>query len=66
MTDISNLFMESHTTDLEDFLDDLLLLFSKDNPSIVVVRAHSDPYFHSVHDQSSQVGMIVDNYVQHL
>ena len=58
--------MESHTIDLEDFLDDLPLIFAKDDPYIVVVRAHSDTHVHSLHDQSSQVDVIVDSYVQQL
>ena len=58
--------MESHTTYLEHFYDDLPLLFTKDDSSIVVSRAHSDPQFHSLHDQSFQVGMIVDSHLQHL
>ena len=58
--------MESHTVDLGDSLDDFHLLFAEDDPSTVVARAHSDPHVHSLHDQSSQVGMIVDTYVQQL
>ena len=34
--------------------------------STVVARAHSDPHIHSLHDQSSQVGVIVDPYEQKL
>ena len=56
--------MESYTIDLGDFFDDIPLLFAKDDPSIVVVRAHFDPHVHSLHDQSSQVDVIVDPYVQ--
>ena len=56
--------MESHTIDLEDFFDDLPILYAKDDSSTGVVRAHSDPHIHSLHDQSSQVGVIVDTYVQ--
>ena len=56
--------MESHIVDLDDFFDDLIVLFAEDNPSIVVMSAHFDPHVHSLHDQSSQVGMIVDTYVQ--
>ncbi len=37
LTDILGFFMESHTIDLEDFFDDLLLLFAKDDPSTVVL-----------------------------
>ena len=43
-----------------------MLLFVEDDPSIVVVRAHFDPHVHSLHDQSLQVGMIKDPYIQHL
>ena len=50
LSDISALYLESHTIDLEDFLDDLPLLFVEDNPSIVVARAHSNPHVHSLHD----------------
>ena len=63
MSDISALFMESHIVDLEDFFDDLPLLFAEDDPSTVVARAYSDPHVHSLHDQSSHVGMIMDTYV---
>ena len=66
MLDISALFLKSHTIYLKDFFDDLPLLFAEENPSIVVVRAHFDPHVHSLHDQSLQVGMIVDTYVQQL
>ena len=58
--------MESHTTDLEDFFDDISPLFHEDDPSTVVARAHSDPHVHSLHDQSLQVDVIVDPYVQEL
>ena len=63
MTNISTLFLESHIVYLEDFFDDLPLLFAEDDPSIVVARAHFDPQVHSLHDQSFQVGVIVDSYV---
>ena len=66
LSDIATLSLESHTTDLEDFFDDLLLLFIKDEPSIVFVRAHFDPHVHSLHDQSLQADVIVDTYIQHL
>ena len=66
LTDILGLFMESHIVDLGDFSDDLHLLFDEDDPSTVVARAHSDPHVHSLHDQSSQVDMIVDPYEQKL
>ena len=39
LTNILGLFLESHTTNLEDFFDDLLLLFAEDNSSIVVAKA---------------------------
>ena len=58
LPDISALFLESHTTDMEDFFGDLLLLFSEADSSIVIA--------HSLHDQSFLVGMIVDSHVQHL
>ena len=58
--------MESHTLDLDDFFDDLPLLFDEDDPFIVVARAHSDPHVHSLHDQSLQVDVIVDPYIQQL
>ena len=48
LIDISSLFIESHTTYLEDFHDDPPLLFVEDDPSTVVVRAHSDPHVHSL------------------
>ena len=63
---ISALFLESHIVVLEDFFDDLLLLFAKDNPSTVVARAHFDAHVHSLHDHSLQASVIVDTYVQHL
>ena len=66
MADIASLFMESHTIDLGVSLDDLHLLFNRDDSSTIVVRAYSDPHVHSLHDQSSQVGVIVDTYVQQL
>ena len=50
LTDISTLFVQSHTIDLEEFFDDLLLLFAKDDPSTIVVRAYFDPHVHSLHD----------------
>ena len=51
--------MESHIEDLGDFIDDIQLLFDEDDPSSVVVRAHSNPLVHSLHDQSLQVDVIV-------
>ena len=62
MVDIAGLFVESHTIDLGDSLDDLHLLFDGDDPSTIVVRAHSDPHVHSLHDQSLQVDVIVEPY----
>ena len=53
MADIAGLFVESHTIDLGYILDDLHLLFDEDDPSIVVVRDHSEPHVHSLHDQYS-------------
>ena len=58
LPDISALFLESHIADMEDFFGDLLLLFSEADSSTVIA--------HSLHDQSFQVGVIVDTYVQHL
>ena len=52
--------------DLGDRFEDLHLLIDEGDSSTVVVRAHSDPQVHSLHDQSSQVGMIVDPYVHRL
>ena len=66
LEDSAGLFVESHTADLGDILNDLHLLFDEDDPSTVVLRAHSDPHVHSLHDQSSQVGVIVDTYVHQL
>ena len=58
MPDIAVLFLESHTIDIGDFHDDFSLLFAENASSTVIV--------HSLHDQSFQVGVIVDPYVQHL
>ena len=44
--------MESHIAYLGDIFDDIHLLFDEDDPSTVVVRAHSNPHVHSLHDQS--------------
>ena len=52
LPDISTLFIESRTTNLEDFFDDLPLLFAEDDSSTIVAMAHSDPHFHSLYDQS--------------
>ena len=52
--------------DLGDKPEHLHLLIDECDLSIVVARAHSDPQVHSLHDQSSQVGVIVDSYVQKL
>ena len=54
--------MESHIADLGDIFDDLHLLFDEADPPLVVMMAHSDPLVHSLHDQSSQVDVIVDPY----
>ena len=51
LPNIAALFLESHTVDMGDFYDDFLLLFSKES-STVVVRAHSNPQLHALHDQS--------------
>ena len=63
LADIVGLFVESHTTDLGDILDNLRLLFHEGDPSTIVTRAYSNPHVHSLHDQSSHVGMLVDAYV---
>ena len=57
LPDIATLFLESHTTDIEDFFGDLSVLFSKVDSSTVIA--------HSLHDQSFQVGVIVDSHEQH-
>ena len=66
LPDISALFVESHTIFLENFFNDLPLLFAEDDPSTIVLRAHFDPHVHSLHDQSLQANVIVDTYVQKL
>ena len=58
LPDISVLFLESHTVDIGAFYDDFSVLFAENASSPVIV--------HSLHDQSFQVGVIVDLYVQHL
>ena len=58
LPDILALFLESHIADMEDFSGDLSLIFSKVDSSTVIA--------HSLHDQSFQVGVIVDSHVQHL
>ena len=58
LPDISVLFLESHTADMEVFSDDFSLLFAENaSPTVLVC---------SLHDQSFQIGVIVDPYVQHL
>ena len=56
--------MESYIVDLGDIIDDIHLLFDEEDPSSVVARAHSNPLVYSLQDQSYQVHMIVDPYVQ--
>ena len=51
------------SVDLGDRLDDLHLLIDEGDSSTVVVRAHSNPHVHSLYDQSSHVGVIMDTYV---
>ena len=63
LPDISVLFLESHTTYMGDFYDDFSLLFAEES-STVVARAHSDPQVHALHDQSFQIGVIVDSSLQ--
>ena len=62
--DILGLFTESHIADLRDIIDDLHLLFDEEDSSSIVMRAHFDPPVHYLHDQSSQIDVIVDTYVQ--
>ena len=50
MANIVGFFVESHTVDLGDILDDLKLLFDEDDPSPVVSSAHSYPHVHFLHD----------------
>ena len=57
LIEISSLFVETYIVDLGDIIDDVHLLFA---------RTHSDPYVHSLHDQSLQVDVIVGPYVQQL
>ena len=56
--------MESYIEDLGDIIDDIHILFDEEESSLIVMRAHSNPPVHSLHDQSSQVDMIVDPYVK--
>ena len=63
---ILSLFAESYIEDLEDIIDDIYLLFDEEDPSSIVTREHTGPLVHSLHDQSSQVDMIMDPYVQKL
>ena len=63
LIEILGLFVESDITYLGDIIDDIHLLFDEEDPSLVVMRDHSDPLVHSLHAQSSQVDMIVDTYV---
>ena len=58
----TSLLLARTSIDLGDRPKDLHLLIDECDPSTVVVRAHSNPQVHSLHDQSSQVGMIVDPY----
>ena len=66
LTDILGLFVESHKPNLGDIFDEIPLLFDENDPSTVVARAHFDSLVHSLHDQSSQVDMTMDPYVQQL
>ena len=65
LPDVSVLFLESHTADMEDYHDDFSFLFAEES-STVVARAHSDPQLHALHDQSFQIGVIVESSLQHL
>ena len=58
--------MESYIAYLGDIIDDIHLLFDEEDPSSVVVREHSDPLVHSLHDHSYKVEMIMDPYVHQL
>ena len=53
-------------TDLGDSIDDFPLLLDVAALSSVVMRFHSDPPIHSLHDQFSQVEVFVDIYDQQL
>ena len=64
MTNIAGLFMESHIAYLGDNIDYIHLLFDESDTSSIVTRAHSDPPVHSLHDQSSQLDVIMDTYEQ--
>ena len=66
LTNILGLFVESHIVNLGDIIDDIHLLFNKEYPSSTITRAHSNPPIHFLYDQSYQVDMIVDPYVQKL
>ena len=50
LINILGLFVESHTTNLGDFFDDIILLFDEENPSLVFMRDHFHPHVHSLHD----------------
>ena len=58
LPDISVLFLESHVVDMGAFHDDFSLLFAENASPTVLVR--------SLHDQSVQIGVIVDPYVHPL
>ena len=58
------LVCSTYSYDMGDFHDDLLLLFVEVDSSTVVVRAHFDPQLHALHDQSFQIGVIVDSSLQ--
>ena len=64
LANILGLFVQSHIVNLGDSIDDLHLLFDEVDTSSVITRVHSDPSIHSLHDQSLQVDVIVDTYVQ--
>ena len=50
LANISSLFLDSYIEDLGDIIDYLHLLFDGEDPSPFVVRGHSDPLVHSLHD----------------
>ena len=60
LPNITVLFVGSYTEDVGDIIDGIHLLFDEEDPSLVVMRAHSNPLVHSLHDQFSQIDVIMD------
>lgn len=60
LTNIASLFVKSHILDLGDTIDCIHLLFDKDDSSSIIVREHSYPLIHSLHDHSSWFDTSVD------